>query len=92
MPAVVGWASRGRRSRYDGLRRHFTARTEDLVRLSFAQIEDLIEGKLPASARQDQPWWANERGATHVHARAWLVAGRRTTHVDLNAQTVEFVK
>ena len=85
-------ASRRRRSRYDGLRQHLAGRTEDVVRLSFAQIEGLIEGELTASARQYRPWWANERGGTHVHARAWLDAGRRTANVDLNAQTVDFIQ
>jgi hypothetical protein len=84
--------SRGRRSRYDGLRQHLAGRTEDVVRLSFPQIEGLIEGRLPASARQYRPWWANERGGTHVHARAWLDAGRRTANVDLNSEMVDFVK
>jgi hypothetical protein len=85
-------ASRGRRSRYDGLRAHLATQTEDKVQLTFAQIEGLIEGGLPPSARRYRPWWANERGGTHVHARAWLDAGRLTTNVNLNAQTVEFVK
>ena len=84
--------SRGRRSRYDGLRQHLASRTEDVVRLSFAQIEGLIDGELPPSAQKYRPWWANERGGTHVHALAWLDAGRRTANVDLNAQTVDFVK
>jgi hypothetical protein len=60
--------------------------------MTFADIERVIGASLPASARRYRPWWANEQAGTHIHARAWLDAGRRTTNVDLNAQTVDFVR
>jgi len=84
----------GRRgtSRYDGLRAHLSERPEQVVRLSFAQIERIIGGALPASARRYRPWWANERSGTHVHARSWLEAGRRAANVDLSAETIDFVR
>ncbi len=84
--------SPGRTSRYDPLRRHLAERTEPVVRLTFAAIERILGVDLPKSARQYRPWWANEEAGTHVHARAWLDAGRRTANVDLNAGTVEFTR
>lgn len=78
-------------SRYEGLRVYLSQRSEPVVRLSFADIENIIGGPLPASARRYRPWWANEQSGTHVHARSWLDAGRRTTNVDLNAATTDFV-
>lgn len=78
-------------SRYDGLRDYLLQRTEPVVRLTFSEIEDIIGGPLPASARRYRPWWANERSGTHVHARAWIDAGRRTANVDLHAATADFV-
>ena len=79
-------------SRYDPLRRYLTERTEPVIRLSFAEIERIIGGPLPASARRHRPWWANERSGSHVHASAWMGAGRRTANVDLNAASVDFLR
>jgi hypothetical protein len=60
--------------------------------MTFAQIESVLGLQLLASARKYRPWWANEKYGTHVHARSWLDAGRRTASVDLNASTVDFVR
>jgi hypothetical protein len=79
-------------SRYDPLREYLDDRTELVVQLSFVDIEKIIGGPLPASARRHRPWWANERAGSHVHASSWMGAGRRTAKVDLNAATVEFVR
>jgi hypothetical protein len=83
--------NRGGRSRYDGLRNYLLTQSDPVVRLSFVEIERIIGGQLPASARRHRPWWANEQSGTHAHARSWLDANRRTAHVDLNAGTVDFV-
>jgi hypothetical protein len=82
----------GGSSRYDPLRRYLAERTEPVIRLSFAEIERIIGGPLPASARRHRPWWANERSGSHVHASAWMGAGRRTANVDLNAASVDFLR
>jgi hypothetical protein len=79
-------------SRYDPLRRYLAGRSEPVVHLSFADIERIIGGQLPASARRHRPWWANERSGSHVHASAWMGAGRRTANVDLNGGTVDFAR
>lgn len=79
--------------KYDALREHLEASTESVRRLSFADIERILGDALPPSARKYQAWWENEGpGGSHSHARAWLDAGYRTQNVDLNAQTVAFVK
>jgi hypothetical protein len=79
-----------RASKYDPLRTYLTSRHEPVVSLTFAQIERILGLPLPASARNYRPWWANEAAGSHVHARSWLEAGRRTTAVDLNAESVDF--
>ncbi len=63
-----------------------------MIKLTFAAIESIVDRPLPASARKYRPWWANEQDGTHVHASEWLDAGRRTTNVDLNAGTVNFIR
>jgi hypothetical protein len=91
--ALVPTVEPGRpRSTYDGLRLYLAERDEPVVTLTFADIERIVRRTLPASARRYRPWWANERSGTHTHARAWLDAGRRSTNVDLNAGTVDFVR
>jgi hypothetical protein len=79
-------------SRYDPLKMYLRGRSEPVVHLSFAEIERIIGGQLPASARRHRPWWANERSGGHVHASAWMGAGRRTANVDLNAGSVDFAQ
>lgn len=82
----------GGSSRYDPLGKYLTGRSEPVVHLSFAEIERIIGGPFPASARRYRPWWANEWSGSHVHASAWMGAGRRTANVDLNAGIVDFVR
>jgi hypothetical protein len=82
----------GGTSRYDPLKRYLAERTDPVIHLSFGEIERIIGGPLPASARRHRPWWANERSGSHVHASAWMAAGRRTTNVDLNAAVVDFIR
>lgn len=82
----------GGSSRYDPLRRYLAGRSEPVVHLSFAEIERIIGGPLPASARRHRPWWANERSGSHVHASAWMGAGRRTANVDLKGGAVDFAR
>jgi hypothetical protein len=81
----------GGTSRYEGLRVYLSQRSEPVVRLSFADIETIIGGHLPASARRYRTWWANEQSGTHVHARSWLDVGRHTANVDLNAAAADFL-
>ncbi|MGO8964117.1 DUF7662 domain-containing protein [Mycobacterium sp.] len=78
-------------SKYDPLKKYLAERTDPVIHLSFGEIERIIGRPLPASARLYRAWWANERDS-HVHASAWMEAGRRTTKVDLNADTVDFVQ
>jgi hypothetical protein len=94
-PATAGYTPDGsprRTSRYAPLRQYLMERSEPIVRLTFGEIERILGVDLPKSARQYRPWWANEEAGTHVHARAWLDAGRRTANVDINAGTVEFTR
>lgn len=61
------------------------------LNLTFAEIERVLEARLPKSARLYQAWWANQRGAGHVQTRGWLDAGFNTSDLDLKGQRVTFV-
>jgi hypothetical protein len=80
------------KSLYEPLCKYLIDRTERVVRMTFAEIEQVLGRPLPPSARKHQAWWANEEVGTHSHARSWLDARRKTRGLDLNAATVEFVK
>ena len=82
-------------NRYDPLRdrlREVHGASE--VTLTFAEIEQLIGGSLPASAREHRAWWANEGrpDSSHVQCRAWMEAGWFVDSVDVHAGRVTFVE
>lgn len=78
--------------KYDRLHTYLADSSDVVLSLSFGEIERILGESLPASARKHQAWWANEESGTHGHARSWLDARYRTQHLDLNGQTVEFVR
>lgn len=64
---------------------------QDRIQLSFGQIEQLIGGKLPKSAREYRSWWANDT-ARGPQADQWLSAGWRSYEVDLQRGHVTFIR
>ncbi len=76
-------------SKYQPLRLHLTGVAGDRIRLSFEEIERILRFRLPNSARQYAPWWANT-GGSHIQADAWMSAGWRTAQVDVPGAQVTF--
>jgi len=66
-----------------------TAGTQNKT-ITFEQIENILNFKLPPSAREHRAWWAND--GTHVHARSWLNIGWKVYYVNFSAKWVEFIK
>jgi hypothetical protein len=62
------------------------------VRLGFEQIERILDSKLPASAYEDNRWWASEKEGNHVNARAWSNAGWKIEELDVNEKWVKLVR
>lgn len=79
-------------AKYDPLHRHLADSSESILLMAFADIERILGVALPASARKHAAWWANERTTTHSQNRSWLDADYETARLDLNGQTVEFVR
>jgi hypothetical protein len=73
------------------LHKYLANRYADSVFLTFAQLEDLIGGPLPDSARAQQEWWTStDRDADKPGcADAWILAGM-TAKPNLLARTVTF--
>ena len=51
---------------------------ESQVALSFEELDAIVEGGLPNSAKQYGAWWANN-ASSQPHAKFWLDAGRRAS-------------
>jgi CBS domain-containing protein len=64
---------------------------EHLHRMSFSELEKIIQDKLPASAFKHRTWWSND-GVAQSHSQSWLDAGWRVSNVNLGSQTVSFAK
>jgi hypothetical protein len=70
-------------AKYDPLRRFLRRRREDVVRLTYADIERIIGAILPHAAA-NASWWSNEAGPGRglVQSRAWLDAGFRVAQLE----------
>jgi hypothetical protein len=78
-------------SKYFPLYHHLRRQQADRLVLSFAEIERLLESRLPSSASVRRGFWSNrERGG--LQAAAWLEAGYEVAGVNLRARRVEFVR
>ncbi len=76
------------RTDYAPLRRHLSALESQEWSTSFPEVERILRGGLPDSARKHRPWWANHAGNTQ--GRVWLDAGWKVERVNLRAETVMF--
>jgi hypothetical protein len=77
---------------YSPLWHYLEHRYADVVVLTFAQMEDLLGFALPAPARTDAAWWANNAGeaaASPDHSEAWRLA-HRTARPNFPAGNVVF--
>ncbi len=78
-------------SRYEPLLQHLSGQGGREHPMSFAEIERVIGGDLPPSARSHRPWWSNNEGS-HVAVRAWRRAGWKAARVDMAAERVVFLR
>ncbi|MEY4270250.1 MAG: hypothetical protein RLZZ58_1466 [Pseudomonadota bacterium] len=78
--------------KYEPLTRLLRQTSKDELSTSFREIEDVLGFKLPASAREHRPWWANSRTGGHSQAKGWIGAGWETRDIDLRRERVRFVR
>jgi len=78
------------RTKYSPLSRYLARRQRHIIysTLTFAEIERIIENKLPTSALQHRHWWTN--AGSQVQAQAWLKAGWIVHDVNLSDKSVIF--
>lgn len=75
------------RRKYDLLEMYLKKSRKREVTLSFDDIENVIGGELPKSARMYAGWWDD----SHSHSSAWINAGYKVK-VDMKNKTVKFTK
>lgn len=79
-------------AKYTPLGTHLRAQGSKEVTLSFADIERIIAGPLPPSARNHGEWWANDSTGSHPHANAWLTAGWQVDGFSLTERWARFIR
>ena len=75
-------------SKYSPFGEFLRAQRGGRVPLTFKKIEEVIDGKLPASARYSA-WWSNNP-TNNVMTKIWLAAGFRSEQVDISGRRVVF--
>jgi hypothetical protein len=89
--SVIAEESRPGESRYAPLADWLQSQPggTDLVKLTFDEIEKIIGGDLPTSARTHRAWWANDPQA-HPQSQLWLDAGWRRSYLNMTEGIVTF--
>ena len=84
-----------RASKYTPLREWLEATGQPSVRVSFDELDTILPGRLPPSARKHAAWWNNELNPASTHSQSrhgWMAAGYRVEQVDSEAGYVLFVR
>lgn len=80
----------GGSSKYEPIGSHLKSMGGEVATLSFDEVEELIGGPLPSSARRHRAWWANTD--THSQASVWLKSGWTVARADLENATITFAR
>lgn len=75
--------------KYAPLEQHLRAQNTHSVAMSFADIERVLDAKLPPSARRHRAWWSNNP-SNSVATYAWLNAGYKSAKVDMTGERLVF--
>lgn len=77
-------------SKYDPLTRYLKNSEDDIVRLTFEEIEDILGTPLSLSAKTYRAMWANS--SSHL-SKFWAQAGFKVNHVNYEGEKyVEFIR
>ncbi len=76
-------------TKYHPLFEHLLYSGQGSIRMSFSEIETVLEARLPPSARTREEWWSNSPSG-HSQARAWMRANYRAS-VDLASEAATFI-
>jgi hypothetical protein len=75
--------------KYEPLKEFLRKQGVNEIQMTFAQIERVIDAKLPPKAQQHRAWWSNSP-TNNVLTKAWLEAGFRSEQVDMEGRKLVF--
>jgi len=75
---------------YQALQQRSNTAKSGPVQFSFAELEQLLNAKLPASDRRQKAWWSNRDSDRALQAQAWIKAGFQVQNIDLTEEQVTF--
>lgn len=78
-------------SKYAALETYLLESGQEVVSMTFGDVERVIGADLPPSAFKHRPWWSNNP-SNSVITNSWLKAGYKTENVDMAGQKLIFVK
>jgi len=78
------------KGKYKNLSDYLANSGKEIVDLTFAEIEEIMQDELPPCAREHRANWSNT--TTISLTRSWMSVGYRTTMVDLPNEKVRFEK
>jgi len=83
--ARLVWEVFGQVDKYTALLLFLEQSTMKRVRMSYSQLESVLDDKLPKSAYGRREWWHNDISAMtrHPQCKAWLAAGYFVESVEL---------
>jgi len=84
-------------SKYDAFAAHLRGQGKSPYLMRFEEIDPLVKGGLPITARTNPSWWDNDYSPKSRHSQSkhgWLAAGWEVVRsdLDLSKETVTFRK
>lgn len=67
-------------SKYHALFVYLNKQTDNRIKLTYEQMENILRFKLPKSAYQYPAWWANGE-KSHSHASVWMDANYKVDEI-----------
>ena len=78
-------------SKYEPLEIYLKTTDFESIPMTFKKIELIINASLPPSARKHRVWWSNNPSNSTM-TRSWIAAGFKVTKVNMNRESLVFVK
>ena len=78
-------------SKYAALETYLRESGQEVISMTFGDIEKIVGADLPPSAFKHRPWWSNNP-SNSVITHSWLKAGYKTENVDMAGEKLVFVK
>lgn len=75
--------------KYEPLRHFLAGQVTSEIRMTFADIEDVIGFPLPEKSKHHRPWWSNNPN-NNVMTKEWIAAGFKTEQVDIERGELVF--